>query len=136
MERRHSQKIHASLFIASAFFFYTRITFRFLQLRQRVVIHKSLPKLSTGSNIRNMASFMKSRFLLNNIRDTVAWAPRMFFCILQSPAIIWPWDPPWGSWNIVMDKKLFTNSCKVFYTVQIPIKSDQISPSISNYEIK
>jgi len=38
--------------------------------------------------------------------------------------------------RIVVDKKLFTNSCKVFYMVQIPIKSDQISPCLSNYEIK
>jgi len=81
-------------------------------------------------------SVLKSRFLLNNIRDTAAWNPWMFFATLQSPAIIWPRDPPWGSWNIVMDKKLLYDSYKVYYMVQIPIKSDQISPCISNIETK
>jgi len=38
--------------------------------------------------------------------------------------------------GIVMEKKLLNNSCKVDKMVQIPIKSDQISSCISNYEIK
>jgi len=38
--------------------------------------------------------------------------------------------------GIMVDKQLLNNSCKVEEMVQIPIKSDQISPCISNYEIK
>jgi len=37
---------------------------------------------------------------------------------------------------IKVHKKLLNNSGKVEEMVQIPIKSDQISPCISNYEIK
>jgi len=81
-------------------------------------------------------SVLKSRFLLNTIRDTAAWVPGTFFFNLQSPSIIWPQDPPWGSWTIVLDKKLFTNSYQAYYMVQIPIKYDQINPSILKYEKK
>jgi len=38
--------------------------------------------------------------------------------------------------NIRDTAELFTNSWKVLYMVQIPIKSDQISTSISKYAIK
>jgi len=38
--------------------------------------------------------------------------------------------------GIVIDKKLLNNSYEVYYIVQIPIKSDQISSCISKYEIK
>jgi len=38
--------------------------------------------------------------------------------------------------GIMVDKKLLNNSCGVEEMVQIPIKSDQISLCISNYEIK
>jgi len=81
-------------------------------------------------------SVLWSRFLFNIIRDTSAFVIRIFFFNMQSPTINWPRDPPWGSWNIVMDKILFTNSLRELYMVQIQIKYDQISPCISNYEIK
>jgi len=36
----------------------------------------------------------------------------------------------------MLDKKLLNNSCTVDKMVQIPIKSDQISSCISNYDLK
>jgi len=60
-------------------------------------------------------SVMKSRFLLNIIRETSACNPGMFFSTC---------------------KALILFDLGVHYMVQIPIKSDQISPCISNYEIK
>jgi len=78
---------------------------------------------------------MKSRFLLHNIRDTADWNPVMFFSTCKAGSLldleIHPEDL-----GILMDKKLQTNSSKVYYMVQIPIKSDQISYYISNYAIK
>jgi len=40
---------------------------------------------------------LKSRFLLNIIRETSACNSGMVFFNLQRPSIIWPRSPPWGS---------------------------------------
>jgi len=76
---------------------------------------------------------MKSRFLSNVIRETAACNPGMVFVNLQSSSIICPLGSTGGSFFIMVDKKLLTNSCKDEDMVQIPIKYDQISQCISNY---
>jgi len=78
---------------------------------------------------------LKSRFLLNNIRETSACNPGMFFSTCKAlPLFDFGVHPE--DLGIMVDKKLLNNSCKVEEMVQIPIKYDQISPCLSYYEIK
>jgi len=78
---------------------------------------------------------LKSTLLLHNIRETKACNSGMVFLTCKALPLfdlgVYP-----EILGIMVDKKFLTNSCKVEEMVQIPIKSDQSSHCISNYEIK